>query len=396
MRLGLGSFELDKPDANSVQNVRADFFRVLDNLEGDAALTLYQRAFFQFVLLAWSRFPETIPSAISEWLRDRSFLSELERVIGDSTASPYNPEANSLHTAFIELLAPTFSRDKGLVLNYPRAILMTELLRPFENLRGALATAFPDWKALEQIKPAAQLRQIVLKWSQDWNLDEDWCRDYALAGLCDWLSDRGIRWGIMSSLSFGRAIAEVRIENFWAQRTETFFLPDGGIAEFRRLIAQVATISRFEFVRKNISFQTSHWNPLLSYRDDWARRSEDEFRAYLARFRQAGNPVPTGVLTRFRAVRDEYLDKIEKAAPQVGLIKTPRRWATKHLTWTVRFQVQRWSLAKIEKADSKPRNTINDGIKRTLDFIHLKRRPDLPHGMPKGTRLSTNRRIVRN
>ncbi|HYX72943.1 MAG TPA: hypothetical protein VE732_09235, partial [Nitrososphaera sp.] len=113
-------------------------------------------------------------------------------------------------------------------------------------------------------------------------------------------------------------------------------------------------------------------------------------------FAQSGGVVPTGTLQRFRTTRDKYLRKIEKAAPQVGLIKTPRRWANEHLVWAAHFQAQEWPLSKIKETYSKAQKTVADGINRTLDFIGLTRRPNLPSGMHKGTRLSAKRRIVRN
>jgi hypothetical protein len=394
-RLGFGSYELPSTDSYSHQKVRADFFRVLDILEPDVANTLYKKAFFQFVLLAWNEFPEAIPAPLLEWHEDENFLLELERVTKDFSALPYNPVTNSFHPVFIELLAPRFSQDQELVKNHLREVLMIEILRPFEELEDSLPRVFANWIALQNIEDSAPLCKTLIDWSQDWNLDEDWCRDYAVATLCHWLSDRGSRLG-ERSLSLRRGIGEVLTRTIWTAHMDTIFPVDERGADLQSLIGNISADSHFHFCWREIDFQTPRWNPIMSYRDEWMRESEKEFIAYLTLHRANGGSVLTGTLNRFRKARNEYLRKVERAALRAGLIKTPRRWADEHLSWAVRFQAQKWSLSKIEETYSKPRKTIADGINRTLDFIALTRRPDLQHGMPKGTSLSSKRRIVRN
>jgi len=394
-RLGLGSFEPPKSDSYSRQNVRADFFRSLDMLEQGVVSTLYEKAFFQFILFAWGRFSEAVPPPVSTRLEDENFLLELERVVKDFSASPYNPETRSFHPAFIELLAPPFGRDREMVLNHQREVLMMELLHPFEKLEGDLGRAFRNSKALQRMNGAEPLYETLLKWSQDWNLDADWCRDYAVASLCVWLSDRWSRWD-ETLLSLRQGVSEVLSDKLWYAYVDTSLPTDESITKSKSLIDNISSAPHFHFSWREIDFQTPRWNPIMSYRDDWVRNSEAEFITYLTRRKESGSSVPVGTLKRFRAARDEYLRQIERKAPRVGLVKTPRRWANEHLIWTARFQVQKWPLSKIEKTYSKPRKTIADGISRTLNFIGLKRRPDLRHGMPKGTRLSANRRIVRN
>ncbi|HEX8676554.1 MAG TPA: hypothetical protein VF700_05000, partial [Segetibacter sp.] len=168
-RLGLGSFEPPRADSYSRRKVRADFFHVLDNLESGVANTLYKEAFFQFILLAWRHFPETIPPPVLSWINDESFLLELERVTKDFSAPPYNPETKSFHPAFFELLLPPFSKDQEMVINHAREILMLELLRPFEELEDSLPRTFPNWKALQYTENTAPLRKTLIKWSKDWN-----------------------------------------------------------------------------------------------------------------------------------------------------------------------------------------------------------------------------------
>lgn len=393
-RLGLGSFEPTRADSYSRQKVRADFFHVIDTLEPDVANTLYKEAFFQFILLAWGHFPEAIPPPVLLWIEDESFLLELERVTKDFSASPYNTKTKSFHPAFVELLAIPFSKDQEMVVNHLREVLMLELLRPFEELEYSLPRIFPNWEALQYTENTAPLCENLIKWSRDWNCDEDWCRDYALAALCHWLSDRYSRWD-ENGLSLRPGISAMIMHNIWFAYTDMPFSTGESFMKLQSAIDKIAEEPYFHFSWRNIVFQTPRWNPVASYRDEWARKAEQEFIDYLAQANKSGEIVPTGTLQRFRAARDKYLRNIERAAPQVGLIKTPRRWANEHLIWAAHFQVQEWPLSKIKETYSKAQKTVADGINRTLDFIGLTRRPNLRSGMHKGTRLSTKRRIVR-
>lgn len=60
-RLGLGSFDVSTNDSYYCNKFRCAFIQTVDNLEQDVANSLYKEAFFKFVLLAWSHYPEAIP-----------------------------------------------------------------------------------------------------------------------------------------------------------------------------------------------------------------------------------------------------------------------------------------------------------------------------------------------
>ncbi|MDQ3648905.1 MAG: hypothetical protein M3458_01240 [Acidobacteriota bacterium] len=394
-RLGIGSFELSETDSYSRQKVRADFFYILNLLEPDVVNTLYKKAYSQFILFAWNRFPETIPLPVSAWLKDKSFLLELERVVNDFTALPYNAETKTFHPVFLEFLAPAFSKDQELVTNHMRDVLMGELLRLSEELTGNLEYVSLNWESLQRNKFSAQIRKTFIEWSKDWNLNEDWCLDFAVAALKNWLTDRSSRWD-KRSISLHAAITEIRSKNMMDAHTAPIISIDESVTRLQSLIDNSSLTPEFHFAWRDIDFRTSHWDPLSSYRNEWVEKSEQEFTDYLRHQNSNGLTTPNGALQRFRKKCDEYLRKIEGNALQVGLMKTPRRWADEHLTWAVRFQVQRWPMSKIVENYSEPRKTIADGINKTLEFIGLTRRPDLPHGMPKGTRLKPNRKIVRN
>jgi hypothetical protein len=393
-RLGIGSFEPVTDDSFSRQHVRAAFFLRAEELDRNITLTLYQKSFFEAVRLVWSQFPQTFPSSILELSKDEAFLPELERVIKNHSAGILNPVTDILHPAFALLIARPFINERDFFLNHPRGVLLRELLRPLDDFSEGISKIFRSWSELKKVENSEVLCKTISEWSKHWNLDAAWCRDYAVVALGDWLLDKYIRFDDYY-LSLRRPVLETRQKHVWGSLTGTHFSTGEGVKELQAAMAVISNIPRFHFAWRGIDFQTSRWNPIATYRDEWADECEKEFQHYLRDFEDSGNEVPVGTLTRFRARRDKYLRETEKILPPSLMRKTPRRWAEEHITWAVRFQVQKWSLSKIEKTYSARRKTVADGVNRMLEFIGLPRRNDLPAGMPKGTRLQAKRRIVR-
>lgn len=271
---------------------------------------------------------------------------------------------------------------------------MQELLRPLRELSNSDRRIFqPSWATLQKKKKTKHLRELIIEWSRSWNLDKDWCRDYAVIALWAWLTDAQLQWQASwreQRLSFREASVEAHIDDILKMNDEITSSTDEDSANLISLLNQ-----GFSFTWKGLDFQTYRWNPIAKYRADWARDCEVSFKTYLSRREKAGSISPPGVLGKFRAARDAYIRKMAQVTKQAGLVRTPRRWADEHLTWAVRFQVYNWPLSKIEKTYLKPRKTIADGINRMLAFIDLDRRDNLRAGMPKGTSLSGRRRIVR-
>jgi hypothetical protein len=394
-RLGLGSFEVPGVDSYARKNMRTAFIRSVDYLAPEVVSALYRSSYFQFVRLVWSVLPQSIPPPVAPVLEDKEFLADLERVIKDfSVSAPYNAETASIHPAFVELLFPSFRREPERYTDNSRGMLMRELLRPIRQVSEMDRQEFPDWAALLQIESATKLRETLTGWSQEWNMDADWCRDYAMAALREWLTNERLQWQLRwgdVALSFRDATFAVHSDDIWsAPLIETFSIR-GENTNLMSLLTQ-----GFSFMWEGLDFEAHGWNPLTSYRDEWERNCEEQFRAYLTKFKKRGGKIPLGALGEFRVKRNEYIQRIEEAALQAGLIRTPRRWAEEHIIWAVRFQVQKWPLSKIVKSYTKPRKTIADGVNRLLKFIDLNRRDNLRSGMPKGTRLQNKRRIVRN
>lgn len=387
--LGLGSFEISKPDSYSRHQARANFLSVVDSLEPAVALTLYEQAFFLFVLLASSQFREVVSSPIHDWFEDEGLRNELNRLLGNFYAVPFEADTKSIHPG----------------LNLKRRTLLTKLLLPFRGLEDLIATRFDGWASIRQIEHpedaadvshnnhAKLLRDAITNWSRAWNLDSDWCRDWALAAMCHWLSDRVALWD-GSRIRFQPALTECRSRDTWRMTIEPILEDRDDFEKVLCLLKMISAGPEFQFIWRDIDFRTAHWNPILNQRAHWANASERNFRFQLAKLQKNGEAVPRRCLTKFQAARDSYLQKMERGAKELGLTKTPRRWAREHLYWTSLFQVLGLPMSTIEKRYVKSHQTVSDGINRTLHFIDLPHRRNLRPGMPKGTCLTKERRMA--
>jgi hypothetical protein len=304
-------------------------------------------------------------------------MSELERVVSDFSAGVL------ARRAFVELLTPAFKRDPDAVSAHTRFALMQTILCPLGELSDEVQDDFFDWAKLLGMRGTARVREKLITWSRDWNLDADWCRDYAVCALAEWLVDEWLQLQAKFDgwrLSFKGVAAKMQVRDIWTMRNETYYL-SGGVGE--QLLSLLN--EGFSFKWKGLDFKAHPWYPFARYRDVWARECEADFKAYLKQSEREGRALPMGVIGRFRCSRDKYLREVERAAARAGLVRTPRRWAGKHITWAVRFQVQMWSLSKIAKSHSKdPRiKTVADGINRVIVDVGLTRRENLPAGRPR-------------
>lgn len=221
-RLGFGSFELSTDGSYSRTKIRTEFIRAVDRLEKGVANSLYEEAFFHFVRVVWSQFPQTIPPPVLGLLEDNKFLVEFDRVLTNFSASPYNAKSKSIHPAFIELLIPAYRQDPELLINNPRGVLTRELLRPIREFMNDKPSVFSDWFSLLRIRAARPLRESIVNWSRCWNLDADWCWDYAVAALWGWLEDRYLQYQVNydeGRLSLLQATCVVQQNNIWTAVT---------------------------------------------------------------------------------------------------------------------------------------------------------------------------------
>ncbi|GEM_PF-6445107 len=372
-RYGLGEYELPSDDKYSMWAARADFLRTIDDIEPRVAISLFEKAFDLFVGLAWTKFPNAMPEPLRKWRDKESNFSFTE--------------------ALFEAIKPVLERTYP---NFSQTQIRIELLKGFEDYKvDEIREVFPNWRTLKKEPQAKELCKVIRDWSKDWNLNEDWCHDFALTTLCVWLQDKWKRFD-KSDLYLRSAVPEMLGDKLWDESIDSWILSGKRGQIFHKIIENTVKTEMFEFNFKGIEFSRLHWNPLNRKKAEWKRETSGEFQAFLETKRIEGVTISIGTLTRFREHLKKYLIGIEKAADEAGLEKTPCRWAKQHFVWAVYFQVLEYSMPKLEIKYLTSRATLSVGINTTLDLIKLKRRPDLPGGVPKGARLLSRRRTVRN
>ncbi len=148
-----------------------------------------------------------------------------------------------------------FIQNQQRVVNHLRAVLMQELLSPFEDGTHSFKESSSNWSWLQRVKKSTLLRKQIIEWSSYWNLDADWCRDFAVVALWEWLSDKSAQWD-EHYISFSSAIAEMRMNNIWTAHTVPLLALDGDVDELQAFIDKTSLATQFCFAWRGINFQT--------------------------------------------------------------------------------------------------------------------------------------------
>lgn len=375
-RYGFCEYELPSKNPFSRWEAREDFFNSIDRIEPKVALSLFAKAFHSFIALAWFKFPKAIPEPIRKNRSGKTNLSDEE--------------------LYLEIMKTSIESNPEIWLNYSNQMPLTVLLSNFERFPvRKIVNAFPSWAALKKNPLASELCSKIQEWSEEWNLNEDWCRDFAVTALCVWIQDKWARWD-NHHISFQGAIPIVARKHFLKRVNDYWFTNNTLASKFKQMIIDKVKAERFEFKFRHIEFKAIQWNPFGMTRRHWKEDAVRDFQYHLLQLKRNGIIVPQGILTKFRKQVDSYLSLIDEVPKQVGINKSPRRWARQHFDWAVQFQVKKYSTTDIVKLNKKSISTISEGINGVWDFIGLKRRPELPSGMPKGTRIHYRRRTLRN
>ena len=167
----------------------------------------------------------------------------------------------------------------------------------------------------------------LIGWAHAYKFEVDWIYDCALARLYQWdHGDASDVWRLPRQMGGGQIS--------WDEFAFTFGVPG--------------------------------WVPQLHRRSDYEKRTRAAFENHLK----------------------EYLDKIQVAAKDRGLIHTPEwrkrgtRSTLRRFEWLVRWQVQKWRLVRIAKEAKAARNTVRDGIRAAASEIGLPVRVGKP-GRPR-------------
>jgi hypothetical protein len=238
----------------------------------------------------------------------------------------------------------------------------------------------PTWEALNKTKITALLVNRVKEWAQGWQVDENWCLDYATRTLRMWLFrdfQRNPPSWRNAHLSLSAEESSLMSDAIWDNLTMRDV-----IQFYKEAYGEDESKHGFHFEYKEFSFKSSGWSPFNQEIGEWKDKVTSEFLSQLDLFRMKYRRIPKGIKQAFKHCTKEHVDKLRSATRKLGFKPAPRKWELKHFRWLVYYQVQKpnWSYERIAKEYGTDINTVSSGVKRTAQLIGLKLRPPLPAG----------------
>ncbi|HEY6803386.1 MAG TPA: hypothetical protein VI306_07390 [Pyrinomonadaceae bacterium] len=286
-----------------------------------------------------------------------------------------------------------------------------------------IAASFRDWLTLLKLPRLQSLKIALLDWSEKWNLDADWCRDYAIKVLRQLLFDEPHRWTFLNVDPNPLGVTPTRnsqISGHWK-----FVARDG---EFAVGWSQ-ATLSGdvflgdpadFSFDYRGLPFRVPGFNPIIESAIEWKRKVEIDFRVLLytgelQRLTKLKNSLDEDAdleneFSRYMQVFDDQVSKhikdvqlrLEYAEVEQGLLRVKeKRQPDKHIAWTVRYQIPRSNnqgceLAKeIAVAEGLKSPAVSIAVTELLLEIGLNKRRS-SSGRKRGSKDSVSTQTLRN
>ena len=373
-------------EANSVLEARAVFLSLLLDLLPHVAADLWSKAFSEFLYIVAHQFKREL--------------------IGEQAET-----ANSGRQVIAYLLAEAIDQLKtDDHLNINEETLMCVAFSRFQRIDSdQLKEDFADWNSLNSDEIVG-LKTRIHEWSIHWNLDADWCRDHALAVLCEWAVDETLRWAFLPSGTHSQLQRKG-----WQRATSARIWH----VQWSRLVDGLrifnGNLNPFEFAWRGAGFDAPSWNYLKQKERDWRLRTRLKFCVWLSEKElerigpladdAASNELTSaeidkalgwrhGALTKFEAAMRAYLGRIrllrQAAKSQHELVDVDDKpKLQEHIEWTVRYQVGGEGLSQIafsirQQEGGLQASTVSRAVEEVLALIRLVKRPDAKpkHAMP--------------
>jgi hypothetical protein len=329
IKFGLGSYEHTKPGAPSTIQARINFLTLVEEIEPQVVVSLHDKIFILFLCSIYLYFQNRI---------------ETDKPLGTQT--------------------------------------VVEAIR---NLRQHVSAEeikdlLPSWEALTKSKITAPLANTLRAWADNWQLNEDWCLDYATRTLRMWLFSNSQRsFPTWRDAHLGLSVEESSLmsdalwENVSMREVTEFYKEAYGEDESKY---------GFHFEYQEFTFKSSGWSPFFHEIGEWKEKVTNEFLSKLDLFRLKHKRIPKGIKQAFRHSTKEHVDKLRSATQKLGFKPAPKKWDLKHFRWLIYYQVQKpnWSYERIAREYRTDIKAVSSGIKRTARLIGLKVRPPLPPG----------------
>lgn len=214
----------------------------------------------------------------------------------------------------------------------------------------AVTARFRFYANLAERDEDKNLADVIRTWSQAWNLDAEWCREFAVIVLREWLSHPQL-----SSVGF-YTTEEALQRSAWASAThEVLFASIGSRVNTEIAVYGTSGPQRLKFQWHEYSFERPGFNRLRETQRGYKQRSLAEFELYLSDKRRKAliellNSDASDlriepyyeILKRFTKVLNthviETLRVTEESVRKLAKVKRKPSLAT-HVRWAVEFHV---------------------------------------------------------
>jgi hypothetical protein len=251
----------------------------------------------------------------------------------------------------------------------------------------SLSGGFSEWKFLQQKNEAALWCDFVRKWSKKFNLDAEWCREFAVMTLqlAKILNEPGEAIRIRKLHSSLWHMLATTIIDIWPM---------------------VKTLSIWKnsliWAAVNPSLDPPEglpvWTPCIETRDAYLARVEHQVRICLdsSILKLLTPKLRTDVVACIRNRANEYCERVSRLYPEPLWKKVKvKPNLERDISWTVEFQVLGKPYKTIAGHSEVETSTVKRAVEDTLELIDLRARPTGP-GRPLKNKDSISAKITRN
>lgn len=276
----------------------------------------------------------------------------------------------------------------------------------------ALEYLIPDWKTLQSKTGSERLCAELKNWAKKWNLNDDWCLDFALhclrnfkTGMIDKLrcpkdfleKDKVMYlWEFNKYVNNGKAWNDVVFFLRLSNTENHFFIPQ----QFSNFpLFKYVWLQRFDRQAEEVFTVDGRYNPLVDQDDIFRNEMREIFwRRFFECFQFkwsvfiSEHTKVSDEIRKFDRILDNYISKVKEKFAPYAEETVSKRSGDKHFRWLIEYQIGVKSYKKLSEENGVDRKAIKDGIKDASHIIELTLRDASAGGKGKGVKDSTNKK----
>jgi hypothetical protein len=412
IRLG-GELELkDIDDKASTLNARQIFLDLVWEMKPEAILDLLRLFNYESLSLRLQKSQQLVNFAA------RLFLLHLKHYkLYSVDLSKYDFKADVRQTpllAYFEYLFINQTKFEKLLKNSKKFWSdRTNNPQPSLITDKALVDLISDWKTLQSNPDAKSLCALLLQWAEKWNLNEEWCLNFALDVLrrfkTELIDNLSLKMEFLEENStFGLYEYEEFQDEGSAWKLALFSLKYENAGKKHNYSTQVPKSPEFKFIwtqeskgkRVAIFEIKDNWSPTIFTKESFKKRVENQlWSKFFNYFTKKSDSLVGQIsevsrkLNEFQKRVNKYTSKVESLYKNVAIPSVLKKGGDKHFRWLIKYQIPPVkSYEKLSKENSVTRKAISDAIKGASKIIGLTLRHAQKSGRPKGTKDSHKRR----